>query len=162
MYKEVCSDFDYKSVVVEGYNQCAEKYQKARSNESEPSLDFIFQNVPKESAILDVGCGSGVPVCKVLSEKYRISGIDISSKQIELARKNVPSADFINTDVLDFEAQENSFDAIVSYYALFHIPKEKHREVLSRFYRWLKPGGYLLKIIISENIAIVSYFMFTC
>jgi cyclopropane fatty-acyl-phospholipid synthase-like methyltransferase len=144
MFKNVDSDFDYKSVVIQGYDKCAEAYQDARRVEYEPSLDFIFENVPENGSILDVGCGAGIPVCKLLSSKYKVSGIDISGKQIELARKNVPSGRFENIDVLDFEAQDRSYDTVVSYYALFHIPKEKHQHVLAKFYRWLKPGGYLV------------------
>lgn len=150
MYKEVKNDFDYKSVVIKGYDQCAEEYQNARRNENEPSLDFIFDKVPENGSILDVGCGSGIPVCKLLSTKYQVSGIDISKKQIELAKNNVPSGQFTTIDVLEYETSKKSFDAIVSYYALFHIPKEKHREVLSKFYTWLKPGGYLV-ITLAHN-----------
>lgn len=145
MFKKIKDpNFDYKFVVINGYNNCAEKYQNARKHENEQSLDYIFENVPAKGSILDVGCGSGIPVCKILSPKYKIIGIDISEKQIKLAKKNVPTGTFIKKDILDYESDRNSINAIISFYTLFHIPKEKHQNVLSKYYDWLKPGGILL------------------
>ena len=46
---------------------------------------------------------------------------------------------------------EASFDAIVSFYAVFHTPKEEHEELFRRIYRWLKPKGYLLITVSIEN-----------
>lgn len=145
MYREIKDEnFDYRSVVIKGYDNCAEKYQNERRDENEPSLSYLFDNVPAGGEVLDAGCGSGLPVCRLLSEKYRTTGIDISSKQIELARKNVPGAEFINTDILEYKRPDSSLDAIVSYYALFHIPREKHRKVLDQFHHLLKPGAVLI------------------
>jgi predicted SAM-dependent methyltransferase len=38
----------------------------------------------------------------------------------------------------------NSFDAIVSFYAIFHIPRDEHPALLKKLYNLLKPDGYLL------------------
>ncbi len=36
------------------------------------------------------------------------------------------------------------FDAIVSFYAIFHIPREEHPDLLKKLYALMKPDGYLL------------------
>lgn len=151
MYKEVSDDFDYKSVVISGYDNCAERYHHEREKQHDPAMDFILDKLPTRSSVLDVGCGSGVPVCSTLTTRYEVEGIDISSKQIELARKNVPSAHFEHVDVLDYARNNDAFDAIVCFYALFHIPKQKHRDVLSRFYNWLRPNGYLIVTLAEDD-----------
>ena len=46
---------------------------------------------------------------------------------------------------LEFEAA--SFDAVVAYYTLFHLPREEHRPLLERIATWLRPGGYLLATV---------------
>ncbi len=52
---------------------------------------------------------------------------------------------------MTMEFPEASFDAIVSFYAVYHIPKEEHEELFRRIYRWLKPKGYLLATVSIEN-----------
>ena len=37
-----------------------------------------------------------------------------------------------------------TFDGIVSFYALFHLPREEQRIVLSNIHLWLKAGGYFV------------------
>ena len=142
--------FDYKSVVMNGYNYCAIEYMSSK-NGKERSLDFIFENVPSQERILDFGCGSGIPVSRDLSEKYKVVGIDISERQIQLAKTNVPNAEFINSDILETHFENNTFSAIVSFYALFHLPKEKHEGVLRNFFNWLKPKGILLITVGNRN-----------
>lgn len=137
-------NFDYKRVVIDGYNGCADKYMTYAMNRQERSLDFIFRNIPRHEKVLDFGCGSGVPVSKELAEKYNVVGIDISERQIELAKTNVSGAEFINADILDVHFESDTFSAIVSFYTLFHLPKEEHDSVLRKFYEWLKPSGILL------------------
>lgn len=137
-------NFDYKRVVIDGYDGCAEKYMTYAMSRKERSLNFIFKHIPRHEKLLDFGCGSGIPVSKKLAEDYDVVGIDISQRQTELAKANVPSAEFIHADVLDVHFESNTFSAIVSFYTLWHLPKEGHNGVLRKFYKWLKPGGILL------------------
>ncbi len=37
-----------------------------------------------------------------------------------------------------------SFDAVISFYTLEHIPRQEHEAVLRRIHDWLRPGGFLL------------------
>ena len=43
---------------------------------------------------------------------------------------------------MDFQA--SSFNAVVSFYALEHIPPGEHEVIIRRIYQWLKPQGLLL------------------
>ena len=47
-------------------------------------------------------------------------------------------------DVMSVEFEPASFDAVVAFYSIFHIPRDEHPNLFSRIHRWLKPGGYLL------------------
>ena len=38
----------------------------------------------------------------------------------------------------------SSFDAVVAFYSIFHLPREEHPDLFRRVYRWLRPGGYLM------------------
>lgn len=152
MLKKVTEEnFDYRRVVVEGYNSIAEKYMASRVGESERSLSLVFDNVPRGSHVLDVGCGSGIPVARTLSKAYEVTGIDISKEQIRLARRNVRKGDFICIDVLEYDPPADSYSAIVSFYTLFHIPKEKHEKVVKLYYDWLVPSGWLVMTVASKD-----------
>jgi len=98
--------------------------------------------------VLDLGCGAGVPTARQLVERgFRVTGVDISAVQIERARQLVPGAEFIQADMAIWDAAPQSFEAIVSFYALIHVPLEDQRQLLPRLARWLVPGGVLLAIV---------------
>jgi ubiquinone/menaquinone biosynthesis C-methylase UbiE len=135
---------NYKDLVKEGYNRCATKYADARTGEEHPELAMLIGRLPEGASVLDIGCGGGIPVCLQLAKRANVTGIDISPAMIELAKKNVPSGNFACSDIMSVEFPDSSFDAVTSFYAIFHLPKEEHEELFCRIYRWLIPGGYLL------------------
>lgn len=102
--------------------------------------------------ILDLGCGTGLPFDKYLTENgYRVTGVDIAEKHVKKARENVPEAEFIQGDFFENEFKKNSFDAIVSFYAIFHIPREEHSKILEKIRYWLKDEGLILITLGAED-----------
>jgi SAM-dependent methyltransferase len=98
--------------------------------------------------VLDLGCGAGIPATRMLADAgFSVTGIDISAVQIERARVLVPHASFVRADMTRWESAPARFDAIVSFYALIHLPLEDQRPLIGRLARWLAPGGYLLAIV---------------
>jgi cyclopropane fatty-acyl-phospholipid synthase-like methyltransferase len=77
-------------------------------------------------------------------------GVDVSAAQIERARRNVPSAEFIHADLLELEFTER-FAALTAFYVIEHIPRERHHQVFERFHDRLLLGGYLLFTIEPEE-----------
>lgn len=96
------------------------------------------------SRVLDLGCGAGVPIASALAERFRVVGVDLSRAQIALARRQVPDADFVRGDMRTCEFASEAFDAVVSFYAIFHLPREYHEALFRRIAGWLKPGGWLM------------------
>lgn len=135
---------DYRAFVRAAYDRCAMEYASQRSARPRAELNLIAERLAPGSRILDVGCGAGVPVVKELADNFSVTGIDISASMIAMASETVPSATFIRADIMETGFPAAYFDAIVSYYAIFHIPRQEHRELLRRFARWLRPGGLLL------------------
>ena len=76
----------------------------------------LLKYLPKNSTILDLGCGAGVPVDDVLLKAgHEVIGIDISSEQIKLARKNCPRGQFMVSDIQDLQMGEYQVEAIISF-----------------------------------------------
>ncbi len=142
---------DYKALVQRGYDQCADDYAKTRLHDAHGELDLIMERLGENSAVLDIGCGAGIPVTQALAKKYNVMGVDLSEKMIAHARTNVPEAQFILGDIMDIAFQAGEFDAVVSFYAIFHLPREEHAELFQRIYRWLKPEGYFLATLAIDN-----------
>jgi ubiquinone/menaquinone biosynthesis C-methylase UbiE len=145
---------DYKETVKAGYNIIADRYLAERTTDSEDVrlLDELVRRLPAGAKVLDAGCGAGLPISQMLSEKFEVTGVDFSEAQIKLAKKNVPNATFICQDMTKLDFPENTFDGICSYYAIIHIPREEHQALLARFYRILKPSGLALLCLGAENL----------
>ena len=148
------NDMDIKGTVKAGYDKIARRYLADRTLNSQDVrlLDDLIERLPENAKVLDAGCGSGLPVVKILSRRFDVTGVDFSNTQIELARTNVPKATFICLDMTKLDFPENEFDAIVSYYAIIHIPREEHRPLLVNFQRMLKPGRFALLCLGAENL----------
>jgi ubiquinone/menaquinone biosynthesis C-methylase UbiE len=134
-----------EDLVREGYNRIAPHFAVFRSQFSnEQELEFLCSLLPKKAKILDVGCGNGIPVARYFIRKgYTVVGVDISEEMLEIAKQNVPEAEFYRYDMNDLDFEDETFDAISALYSIFHVPKEKHFSILQNFYRMLKPGGIL-------------------
>lgn len=135
-----------RKLVKDAYDACAGDYCLNRDIfKSQKYLDKLCEYFKVDSQILDLGCGAGIPIDEYLVEKgHDVTGIDVSERQIELARINVPKATFLVCDMSDMNFQPNSFDAIVSFYAIFHLPKEEHLDLFTRVYTLLKDEGIFL------------------
>ena len=145
---------NYKETVKAGYNSIANRYLSERTQDSEDVILItnLIERLSFGASVLDAGCGAGLPIAKLLSEKFKVTGVDFSENQIELAKKNVPDGTFICVDMTRLDFPKNSFDGICSYYAIIHIPREEHKSLLKSFYRMLKPNGYALLCLGAENL----------
>lgn len=145
---------DFKDIVKNGYNQIADQYLAQRTADSEDVrlLGDFTDLLSPNTEVLDAGCGAGIPVSKILVEHFSVTGIDFSEAQIELAKKNVPSAKFICEDMTRLNFPDDTFDGICSYYAIIHIPREEHQALLANFYRMLKTGGIALLCLGAEHL----------
>ena len=115
-------------------------------------VDELAQLIPPPARVLDLGCGAGVPATKLMTDKgFDVLGLDISAVQIERARRIVPTATFQQADMVTWEHEPASFDAVVSFYALIHVPLEDQRNLLPKIRSWLRPAGYLLAIVGAER-----------
>lgn len=145
---------DYKETVKAGYNAIADRYleERARDSDDVALIRHLIENMPDDAHILDAGCGAGVPIAEILSLRFKVTGVDFSEAQIDLAKKNVLDGTFICADMTKLDFPENSFDGICSYYAIIHIPREEHNALLKNFYRLLKPNGYALLCLGAEHL----------
>jgi SAM-dependent methyltransferase len=133
-----------KDVVRRGYDAASAQYDEWSGGETKYTawLGELGGRIPAGAAVLDLGCGSGLPVARDLTAAgCHVTGVDISDVQIQRARELVPAAQFLRADISSVQFGPASFDAVVSFFALIHLPLDDQLPLLHRIARWLRPGG---------------------
>jgi len=133
-------------IVADGYDAVADRYLAWSS--SAPVrlryLERLLELLPTASDVLELGCGAGEPVTRRLAERHRLVAVDVSARQLELAARSAPQAQLLLADMLELAFAPDSFDAVVAFYSMTHIPREHHADLLARIVRWARPGGLVL------------------
>lgn len=110
----------------------------------------IYRNINIEgnSKVLEIGCGTGAQ-SEILLRRYpeiSLTGLDLSEKQLEVAKKNLQSLtiakdryELFQMNGEDLRFPENSYDVVFICWFLEHVPHPER--VLSEARRVLRPGG---------------------
>ena len=123
----------------------------------------IHLGVNKKAIVLDLGCGNGTQTILNAGRFQKIIGIDPDKQSIELANakwqfsQRRERIQFFADTLENMHFQTHFFDGIVSYCVFEHIPN--YKEVLSEFYRILKPGGWLLLSIDSLSVIVEPFLL---
>ncbi|KIM92155.1 hypothetical protein PILCRDRAFT_39524, partial [Piloderma croceum F 1598] len=138
-----------KSLVEHGYNAIAPAYLAwyvpRPSTTRLRYLHKLLTLLTPGERVLELGCGAGVPCTQALiNHGLNVTGVDISSAQIALAREHVPQATLVHADMMSLSFEPGTFDAIVAFYSFFHLPQEEQEMMVGKISRWLKKGGRLL------------------
>jgi SAM-dependent methyltransferase len=137
-----------KSIVADGYDAIAERYldwsSQIEGDPRHPMLGEFSTRLEPGARVLELGCGAGIPSTMALATQFEVTGVDISAAQIELARRNVPTATFIQADVSDVALPVGSFDGVTAFYSVSHLPREEHAALFERVASWLVPNGLFL------------------
>lgn len=104
---------------------------------------WLAEQLPPGSHVLDLACGTGMPTARQLTDAgLRVTGIDLSPTMIDLARQNVPEADFRLLDLADLEsAGLGPFDGMAAFFALLMLPRAEIPVSLGMLHRQLRPGA---------------------
>lgn len=138
---------DPKEIVARGYDAIALRYAEWAGRVASPAMAWLRDldaRLPDGSNVLELGCGRGVPGTRQLARRHRVTGVDISAVQVELARHHVPEASFVNADALDLEIAEGTLDAVVALHFFGHVPMDEQRDLIGRIALWLREGGLFL------------------
>jgi SAM-dependent methyltransferase len=139
-----------KEIVARGYDAIALRYAEWAGAVVSPALDWLREldaRLPDRADVLELGCGRGVPGTRELARRHRVTGVDISAVQIELARHHVPEASFVRADAIELDIAPGSLDAVVALYFFGHVPVDEQRELVARIAVWLREGGLFLATV---------------
>ena len=136
-----------KEIVARGYDAIALRYAEWAGQIDSPVMAWVREldaQLEDGADVLELGCGRGVPATRELARRHRVTGVDISAVQIELARHHVPEASFVHGDAMELEVAPASFDAVVALFVFGHVPVEEQARLIARIALWLRDGGFFL------------------
>lgn len=109
-----------------------------------PQLERALAMAPSHGNALDIGCGSGGRLLHSLEKHgFKVTGLDASAEMIRLAQKNHPASQFAYANIQLWESDE-TFDFILAWDCLFHLPLKMQKLVLSKLCRMLSDGGVMI------------------
>lgn len=137
------------------------------------NIHFLKKHLKNNSRILEIGCGPGHNSLELARHGYQVTGIDLSPKCIEVAKKTLSQNKYLDGfgslnyhagDFLKMDIKSSSFDAILFYGALSHFPDMD--SVLDRVCQLLVTEGRILiwdtsVDLYTEKDAAVLYLMRT-
>ncbi len=113
---------DRAKVVSQTYNKVATSYHSEHAGKlvSQDQLEEFTKLVNPPAQVLDIGCGPGFDM-KYLSQKYSVTGLDISSKFIDIARYENPGSDIYLGDIVSFDIGTSKYKGIWARDSIHHI-----------------------------------------
>lgn len=155
---------DYKNYSLREFNKAAERF-----DDNKPSVynlcrkDYpdILSELETEDwcDLLDAGCGTGA-VISLLNRKYpnkNYTGIDLSPKMIDVAKRKNNGANFVCGDCEELPFADNSFDVVICSQSFHHYPNPE--KFFRNVRRILKPHGRLiLRDMATANTALLWIF----
>lgn len=152
---------DYiKNTVKNSYesNNYIEKYRKRSLLPFEKRIfDKVIRIIPDQAKILDLGCGNGYPYDYYFcSKNYNLTGVDFCEKHINEARKTNTLANYFICDIENYKMKAK-YDLIMMLFSLLHLPREKHKQILSDIFDCLNDKGILLLTLRDEDSGVIKY-----
>jgi SAM-dependent methyltransferase len=136
--------------VRESYDRVADAYVDLAMGrlETEPWLRAVLaafaESVRGLGPVLDVGCGPGTVTAHLTELGLNASGVDLSPRMVEHARRRYPGLRFSVASATELDIAPASLGGVLGWWSLFNLPREALRGVLRTFAEALVPGGRTL------------------
>jgi len=133
-------------------------YANRNEEEAIELVDLIERTVesPDNNAILDVGCGRGRHAIEFAKRGFKVTGLDLSARAIELARIHAKEAGvdvtFLQGDMRN-PVEREGFDGIVNLFTAFGYFEDwaDHQKAVDAMVTAVKPGGFVVQDFLNPS-----------
>ncbi|MEU9780583.1 class I SAM-dependent methyltransferase [Streptomyces phaeochromogenes] len=156
---------DYESIrfdrsgQAEAFDAIGDRYDEAFPHkEGQLSAgEWLIDSLPAGSRVLDLGCGTGVPTTRQMTDAgFEVVGIDLSRRMVQLAREYVPGATFHQLDIADLRPggphDLGRFDAVAAFFSLLMLPRVEIPLALQTVRHLLVPGGLFVLSMVEADV----------
>jgi SAM-dependent methyltransferase len=141
---------DDMAVVRSSYDRVADNYvamgmgDLAAAPWLRAALTAFAEDVPELGPVLDVGCGPGTVTAFLAGLGLDVSGVDLSPRMVEHARRLHPGLRFEVASATELQLSDASLGGVLGWWSLFNLPRDVLPAVLASFARAVVPGGQVL------------------
>jgi len=122
-----------------------EAINKGRFQREAEAVLAILGSEGVSGNILDIGCGTGAHLARLMEHGYHCKGIDISASMVEYGRRRYPGIDLVQGDMRDLPFHEE-FSAVLCLNSafLYNLTDKDMASTLEGVARALSCGGILI------------------
>ncbi|KTD00194.1 methyltransferase [Legionella geestiana] len=136
-----------KDNVYQVYDEIIDWFDNARKKDlkmEKTYLNFIQKHLPRNSKILDVGCGTGEPIAKFLiNAGFAVTGIDASKRMIDRCKQRFPKERWLIADMRTLDLNEK-FHPVIAWHSFFHLSHENQRSTLKLLASYVHQNGLFI------------------
>lgn len=135
---------DKNKNAIDIYDEIAEDYARNYDSiDDEDDLLFLrafLSHLIPNSYLIDLGCGTGFSAGWFAKKGFEVEGSDLSSKMIDIAKRNYPFLKFSIADMRTFKSAKSA-DAVWAGYSMFHFDQDDFVQTIENMKTYLKPHG---------------------
>lgn len=133
------------------YDTIADEYalEFGQLYEDPEVVEEFLNKLKPNSKILDLGGGTGKLTDLFIKKGHQAICYDFSKEMMRKAKEYYPNIPYILDDMLNMEIhfEKNTFDGIIAFYSLFHIPKEDLNNIFISINNLLKEDGVFCFVV---------------
>ena len=132
--------------IIDLYQRHGEAWARRRGDKlvERSWLDRFCALLPAGGTVLDIGCGSGLPIGRDLIQRgFDVTGIDAAPTMLALFRRNLPDAAAHLMDMRRL-GLDRRFSGLVAWDSFFHLSPGDQRPMFARFQAHAAPGAALM------------------
>ncbi|MBS3117896.1 methyltransferase domain-containing protein [Candidatus Woesearchaeota archaeon] len=113
----------------------------------EHPLSFVIPYLDPNSTVLEAGCGDGRLTSLYASKVKKVVAVDNQELPLSFARLifnnlGILNVSFKKANITSLPFSDGSFDSLLSFDVIEHVPVDVLPTVIKEYFRVLRPGGY--------------------
>ncbi|MFA5923745.1 MAG: methyltransferase domain-containing protein [Methylococcaceae bacterium] len=144
----------HNQTIIEQFSQQAIPFSELPGHSQSMQMLIDLSGVSATDDVLDVACGPGLVACEFALHAKHVTGIDITPKMIEQAKKRQQDKSLTNLtwqvgDVLPLPFADSHFSVVITRYSFHHLLKPA--AIMAEMCRVCKPGGKIMVIDVVQS-----------
>jgi 2-polyprenyl-3-methyl-5-hydroxy-6-metoxy-1,4-benzoquinol methylase len=133
------------------WSRCADDYIDTFAGITGETVPLLLEaaGIRSGSQVLEIGSGPGHVADLLVQAGASVTGVDFSSKMVEVAQSRFPEITFKQADAEQLPFEADSFDAVVANFVVHHLARP---ETVFRWPRLSDKRPFLGKCLVQEKI----------